>query len=367
MMSRDRELARKEERVRQFLAREKLDGLVLSKNANFSWITCGGSNHVAVNTDVGVAHALITHAGKWIICDNIEARRIMEEEVAGLGFQNESFYWYENKLSEAITHLAAGAHLGSDSGRAGTDNVEPLLSSLRASLLPGEVERYHALGRITAQAMTEACRCVEPGMTEHQAAGILAGELLSRGAFPVVLLVAADVRAFTYRHPIPTDKPIEKHVMLVVCGRRSGLICSMTRLVHFGPVPADLRRKHDAVMRVDAAFITNSMPGSRVGDAFAAGIEAYAATGFPEEWRLHHQGGPTGYVGREYRATSSSDQVIVPNQAFAWNPSIAGTKSEDTIVALADGPEVICATPELPSIEVEVRGKTMQRADILVR
>jgi len=365
-MSPDTELAEKERRVIEFLDRENLDALLLSKHGNFAWITCGGSNHVAVNADTGVAHALITRAGKWIVCDNIEARRIMEEEVATPGFSCESFHWYEDKLAETVARLAPSARLGSDTGRFGAQNVDARLGSLRASLLPPEIERYRKLGAITAQAMTEACHRVKPGMIEHQVAAILGGELLARGAFPVVVLVAADERAFNYRHPIATDKRVERHVMLVVCGRRWGLIVSMTRLVHFGALSAELRRKHDAVTQVDASFVANSLPGARVGDIFRAGVEAYAAAGFPDEWRLHHQGGATGYVGREFRATIASDHLVADNQPFAWNPSIAGTKSEDTIIATLHGPEVISPTPQLPALEVKVRGPAVARADIFV-
>jgi len=364
-MSPHEELAAKEGRVLDFLTREGLDGLVLSKPGNFAWMTCGGSNHVAVNADIGVAHVLVTRAGKWILCDNIEVRRVMDEEVAELGCASSSWYWYEDAMPAALERLARGARLGSDSGRHGTRNTDAVLGQLRASLLPAEIERYRRLGELTAESMTQACLRIKPGMSEHQVARLLGGAMLARGVFPVVLLIAADERAYSYRHPLPTDKAIDQHVMLVTCGRKWGLILSMTRMVHFGALPGELRRKHDAVTRVDATFIANSSPGARIGDVFQAGVDAYAAAGFPDEWRLHHQGGPTGYAGREFRATQASDEVVVENQAFAWNPSIAGTKSEDTIIATPEGPEVISATPELPAVKVEIGDGVIERADIV--
>lgn len=360
------ELAAKQRRVLDLLDRESLDGLLLSKNGNFAWITCGGDNHVGVNTDTGVGHVLLTRAGRWVICENIEARRIMEEEIAGLGFTCEPFYWYEGSLHCVLERLAPGATIASDTGLAGTRSIEAQLPSLRASLLAGEMARYRAAGALTAECMTAACRQVKPGMTEHQAAALLGGAMLARGVFPVVLLVAADERAFTYRHPIPTDKRIERHVMIVTCGRRHGLIVSMTRLVHFGAPPDELRRKHDAVVRVDAALQAATTPGARIGDVFQAGVQAYADAGFPDEWRLHHQGGPTGYANRDYRATAASDALVADNQAFAWNPSIAGTKSEDTTVASRGGIEVVSATPQLPSLEVTVGGRVFRRAEIVL-
>ena len=47
------------------------------------------------------------------------------------------------------------------------------------------------------------------------------------------IMIATDDRVFRYRHPIPTDRRLEKHAMLVVCGRKWGLIVSAT--VFSGP------------------------------------------------------------------------------------------------------------------------------------
>jgi Xaa-Pro aminopeptidase len=204
-------------------------------------------------------------------------------------------------------------------------------------------------------------------MTEHEAGAALAAEHFRRGIVPIVVLVAADDRLMKYRHPIPTDNQIKRAVMLVVCGRRHGLIVSTTRIVHFGDVPDDLKEKHAAVTAVDAAFIANTRVGVRIGDIFKAGLDAYAEQGYADEWRLHHQGGPTGYAARDYRATEATDDLVEMNQAFAWNPSITGTKSEDTIIVTAEGPEVISPSPGLPTISVSAAGLSLERADIVVR
>jgi antitoxin VapB len=52
-------------------------------------------------------------------------------------------------------------------------------------------------------------------------------------------------------------------------------------------------------------------------------------------------------------------------QAYAWNPSITGTKSEDTMLVGDDGNEVITAMPGWPTIELKLDGKTIQRPAIL--
>jgi len=58
---------------------------------------------------------------------------------------------------------------------------------------------------------------------------------------------------------------------------------------------------------------------------------------------------------------------VQPCQAFAWNPSIRGSKVEDTIIAFDDHIEVLTATPDFPNISVEIDDHTYTSADILVR
>lgn len=90
-------------------------------------------------------------------------------------------------------------------------------------------------------------------------------------------------------------------------------------------------------------------PGRTLADAFADCRRFYAEEGFPQEWSLHHQGGLTGYASREIIATPKTLQEIKVDQAFAWNPSITGTKAEETFILDESGPEVITQIPEASS------------------
>ena len=361
------EMLEKQHRVNAFLARTGYDALLLLGADNFAWFTCGGRDYVNTAAEGGVAALLICRDSKTLLTNNVEWPRLVEEEVKGQGFLKQAAMWYEDGLPPLVERLTRGQKLASDLPFPGATVCLDEIAKLRRSLTTEEVARYRTLGKEVGEALGEACMIIAPGMTEHEAAAAIASEHYQRGIVPIVVLVAADARLLKYRHPLPTDNVIKSTVMLVVCGRRHGLICSATRIVHFGTVSEELRRKHNAVVAVDAAFNARTRVGARIGDIFSAGLAAYSAEGFPDEWTLHHQGGPTGYAARDYRATAQIDDLVEPNQAFAWNPSIAGTKSEDTLLATPAGPEILTSSPSFPTIEVTVEGIALRRPDILVR
>jgi len=78
------------------------------------------------------------------------------------------------------------------------------------------------------------------------------------------------------------------------------------------------------------------------------------------------RGGATGYASREWRASPNETRKVQLHQAFAWNPSITGTKSEDTIVVTEEGFTLLTqGSGKWPALGVEVDGNVIQRPDIL--
>ena len=68
---------------------------------------------------------------------------------------------------------------------------------------------------------------------------------------------------------------------------------------------------------------------------------------------------------RDYRVSFKTPDVIQEHQGFAWNPSITGTKSEDTILATKKGPEMITHPILYPTISLTVGGVSFTRPAIL--
>lgn len=358
------EFDEKQTRIRTLLTKHNLDGLLLRRVSSFAWATCGAASYVNTAATEGVAALLVTPSNRYLITNNIEAPRFEQEaKLAEQGWVFRVGRWYES--DGAVAELSRGLTLGADGPYPGAVDLSGEMARVRAALTSEEGERFRSLGRLCAEAVHDAVRAVHPGQTEHHIAGLLARAAERRGVQVVVNLIAADKRICNYRHPLPTAKKLDRYAMLVLCGRRHGLICSITRFVHFGRVPDELRRKAQAVARVDAAFIDATRPGYSLGQIFQRAVAVYAQVGFPDEWHRHHQGGLAGYEPREVTATPDTPDVVSLGQVFAWNPSITGTKSEDTILLTENGHDVLTAIPDWPTVTVHVDGKTLERPAIL--
>ncbi|MRG61190.1 M24 family metallopeptidase [Agromyces sp. CFH 90414] len=312
---------------------------MLRSHGAVSWYLDGIRTHVSHAGDPVVAVVVDRSADEIRIFAN-EADRIADEELGG--FDRASVHavpWFEPLAPAGVAALDEA-------------EVAAELRAARASLLPAERERFRRLGRASAEVIGRVAADVEPDWTERRAAAALAAGLVERGIDPLVVLVAGASR-LAHRHPLPTDAPLGRRAMLVVCGRRHGLIANVTRWVGFGDAGEGAPDRERRILEVERAFLEATTPGARLGDVFAAGVAAYADQGFDAaEWRRHHQGGAAGYVGRDPRAVPGVDDVVHAGQAFAWNPTAPGAKVEDTLVRDADGFEVLTVDPAWPTIEV---------------
>ena len=360
------ELEAKHEKLVEWLKAQGLAGVLIRRNENVAWLT-GGAVELRVLTpcETGVAALLVTAEGKrYYFTTENEAPRLHDEEFGALDFEPMLFPWWANDTDAAAAKLAGGP-LGSDTPAAGAKTVS--LAALREGLSESEIARYRWLGLETAAATVEALNEVEPGLSEYDLEAITAGALLRRGILPSVYLYAVDDRILKYKHAVARGKRLKQYGMLNLCSRKWGLAISITRFIHFGELPAELAPRFQAAAQVNAALLNATRVGATSAELFKVAQAAYAAQGFPGEERFHHQGGPTGYGEREWVATPDGTEIVVNNQAFAWNPSIRGGKTEDTVL-LRDGViENLTPTPELPTIEAKVEGSTYAAAGVLVK
>lgn len=329
----------KRARLLEVLERRDARSLVLRSHTALAWYLDGARTHVSLAGDPVVAVVVTPGGDRLRVFDN-EADRMLDEELGALeALAVDRVPWHEPLAPAGIADIEEEA-------------LAAELRAARASLLPAELARYRRLCRDVAEVLTDAASAVSPYDTERLVAARLAHELVARGIDPLVTLVAGRSR-LAHRHPLPTAGSLGDRAMLVVCGRRHGLIANATRWVRFGaadPAEADAARR---ILDVESAFLGATRPGATLGDVFAAGTAAYGRSGFgAEEWRRHHQGGAAGYAGRDPRAVPGAADVVQTSHAFAWNPSAPGAKVEDTVLVDAEGIEVLTTDPRWPTSRV---------------
>ena len=365
-MVRDAEIREKGKRVRELIQSKGVAGVLLKRQANFSWMTGGGLNLVGITTELGATSLLITKHEKYVISNNIEAPRMIHEEgLEAQGFIVKTYPWYEEQEASIVKGLVKEGIIGADVPFPDAAALSEEIAQLRYSLTPEEIERYRWLGEKVSLALEKTLQETRQGEKESEVVGRLCRELWKDRIDPVTLMAAADERVFRFRHPIPSEKSVDRYLMVSVNARKWGLIVSLTRFVHFGRVPDDLKEKYRANVFIDCVFMAATKPGVPARQVLQRGVEAYHEKGFPEEWKLHHQGGSIGYTGRDYRTSWNTPAIIQENQAFTWNPSLTGTKSEDTILASSKGVEMITRPMSYPTIAMTVEGIAFVRPDIL--
>ena len=359
------ELEAKHNQVVNWLRSEGLDGVLLKRNENIAWLT-GGAVELRVLTpnETGVASLLITAEGaRYYLTTANEAPRLHDEEISALDFEPVVFPWYANDTDQKALELARG-QVASDTPIPGFAHAR--LYSLRAALQETEIARFRWLGAQAGAAVTDSLHNLEPGNTEYVMEAQVAVELLRRGILPSVYLMAADERILKYKHAVARGKKIDKYAMINLCARKWGLTVSITRFAHFGPLPSELEERFHASAQVNAVLLDATRVGTTSAELFRVAADAYASNGFPGDEQLHHQGGATGYWEREWIATPTGTEIVVNNQAFAWNPSIRGGKVEDTVL-LQDGKiELLTPTPELPVLESSANGNNYPATGVLI-
>ena len=350
-------------RVRELMQTKDLDIVILAQNENFFWIT-GGKSAFVDKSGPAASKIMITRDKCYAVCNSSERYRVMEEELAGTEFELIPYLWHE-KESEILKPYLEGKKVASDNGCYG-DNIGEEIKRLRYVLTDEEIARFREIGPEAANILEDCCRKIKKGDSEMEVAGLVNGAFFAKGYQMPVTLIAADDRLKKFRHPIPTDNRVEKYMMVAICPQKYGLTVSLTRIVSFGEIDEDKKKRLDAVLKVDAAYILSTVPGVKAKDVLEAGKAVYEAEGYGEDFHLHHQGGALGYPTRDYCTDFDNTEIVLERQAFSWNPTIAGVKAEDTFIVIDGKPEIISHTGNWVYEDVTYKDQHILRPGILV-
>lgn len=346
--------------LRNILKEKNAYGLTLSMQNHFAWLT-GGRAFIGTASVAACGTIVVTNNKAYLIAENIEAVRLYKEQTD----ENEAitvveYPWHlPQKRAEIMRELFGDKKMLTEA------DVATELFSLRTVMTDYEKECYRDICKTTAKEMEAVCKSLKDGMTEYEVAGMLCQRFWANNLEPITLLLGFDERALNYRHPVINGAKLKNYALLAVCTRRNGLIANATRLVALHRDETMLERQR-VCGYVDATFVLNTVPGADTADIFKKAMAAYAEKGYSGEWKLHHQGGVTGYVPREVKAMEDVHHIVRAGEVYSWNPSVQGAKSENTILITENGYENLTHTGTYSYLEYELNGKRYLTEDVLI-
>lgn len=324
--------------------------MVLTKPANIAAFFRGAQASLGFRQEQpGRIAVCVTGGSVALLGNRTEVTRVAEDELSWLdGLILKPFRWDEWKLEASVKNYLVSERFNrvcDDTGTFG-DNIDTTLKGMYYPLTDQEIKNLRELGQETALIVEDVAKNLMSRETEIQVAGTLTGQLVSRGIWPELIMVVADKRIVTFHHSIPSESQIRKMAFISATVHSRGLYVSLTRIVSLGAVTSQWRQHQEICNRIDAKAIHLSKPGISVGEIFRGIKQSYKDEGYPNEWEKHHQGGPAGFSGRDYKATEKESRCLVEQQPVVWNPTVRGAKSEDTILTTRHNqlPEILTDT-----------------------
>jgi Xaa-Pro aminopeptidase len=358
------------ERLRSFFVNRDFNAVVLTRPGNIAAFFRGSQISLGFRQEPpGRVAVCVTEENVVLLGNQTEVCRVAEDELSWLdGLIIQSFRWDEWDLKTSVKSFLKSrgmTRVYDDSGSFG-ENISKNLREMYYPLSDGEIEDIRELAMNMATIVEHAAKDIKYGTTEVEVAGKVAGQLVSREIWPEFIMVAADERIHKFRHCIPKKIPIQQMAHLSGTVHRKGLYVSLTRLISLGKSTPEWQRRQEACNRIDAKAIAQSKPGISTGEVFKAIMKNYAEEGYPDEWMAHHQGGPAGFYGRDYKATEYETRRLRERQPVVWNPTLQGAKSEDTILTgrMGEAPEILTETGNWEYYSVSFDNITIRRPAI---
>jgi Xaa-Pro aminopeptidase len=303
---------------------------------------------------------------RWVLAANVDAQRLFDEELEGLGFQLKEWPWHWGR-AQLLGDLCQGRTIACDQALDNVKLVADRLAQLRRATTAYEQACYRALGQIVGHALEATCRTVRVDETEREIAGQLSHRLLHRGAQPLHIEVAADGRSRLYRQCGFTALPVRRYCVLSLTARKYGLCATASRAVCFGEPDPQFRKEHDAACKISATYLASSWPDAVPRQILHTGRRVYLVTGFEHEWRLCPQGHVTGRAPIELNLLPQTEELFHAGWPITWRASVGAAFSCDTLLVTEEGPRVITPTELWPLKRIRVQGADFFRPDLLHR
>lgn len=351
------------EKLYDWLETTPYQGVVLGRRDNYKWLTGGYDNAVVTNVEVGVAYLVVTDKEILLVADSSDSLRMLEEQNP-LQAKGVLVPWYQT-VEAYLIQMCREKNYVADTHIDGTTNIQEMLIDMRMGMDEATLDKYREVGQQCAKIVETIAAESNVGDEEISIANKVKAACIVQGISPDCVLVGSDERILKYRHPMPTKKLIRNSLMIVLGGEKYGLNVSITRMVCFGSIPEEMQERMEKTQYVFAQMQMQMRDNMTYQAYFKKIQEIYESIGYKDEWRMHHQGGPTGYGCREFVVLPECEKILKKNQVYAWNPTICGTKCEETTYFGTSGIEILTRTEKWPCKNIKTEHGSVNVTKIL--
>ena len=353
------------QRIRTYLYENSFSGMILCRRDNFAWLSGGGDSAIIDTTEYGFGIIVVLPEKTYLIAQSMDRCWLMDEILRGLDIEPIELKWFEMSREEKALSLA-GKKAVSDKELTGAEMRFNDILKLHYPLTQRDIAMYREWGELYEKTLSKVVDQIEPGMTENEIKAIGMAEFSRIQAYPTIFLIGSDDRIERFRHPVPTDKPVAKTVLIHPGMRRYGQHCLITRMFCFGEVPDKLRKDYDFLNMLQAQTLSLCKPGVGLRDIAECRRQLFFDSGREKEWSLHYPGGLTEY----YVGTAQwviDNEPILDRMCLDWYITVTGAKVEELSLIGETGPELLSVRGYWPTKDFTYNGRTFSLPDILVK
>lgn len=368
-----KEIEQRVERARKLMTKEKLDGLLVTSEANLEYLS-GFTTQFAWNTPTRPWYFVLPRTGRAvgiipeIGISNWQATSWVEDlhtwpsprpENEGLDLLSNVIGGIKRKYGRFGVELGPESRLGMPVGDLFRlkKMIRPLevvdgfgvMRDLRLIKSPAEVARIRHICRIASDSFDTLPGLVVPGDTEKDLVRKFQADILLHGADKTPYTSIGSGRG-GYKSIImgPTNRRLKKgDIFIIDTGSRyDGYFCDFDRNFAIGQPSEKVKRMHDILHRAVDAGIKASVPGNTASDVFCAQAKVLVDSGI-ELGNVGRLGHGLGKVMTEPPSIKFEDKSpLIPGMVLTIEPSAMFGQErimahEENLVITKNGPKLL--------------------------
>ncbi|HXJ46835.1 MAG TPA: Xaa-Pro peptidase family protein [Candidatus Dormibacteraeota bacterium] len=349
--------AARQTKLRQSLASQKLDALLVTHPPDWYYLTgfTGEAGALVVQRN---KVTLITD-GRFIVQGRDETSGVsILRHQAGLHAAVGEFL-HDARIRRVgfdATQLTVAQHtlLRRASGRrCKLERVEGLVASLRRRKDGQELVQMRKAAVLASEVVEHAIGLLKPGVQELEVAAEIEFQMRKRGASgPAFESIVAFGERAALPHARPTAKRLRKNELVVLdLGAILGHYCSdITRTVYVGTAPKRVREWYKAVLEAQSAAIAAVRSGATAGEVDSAARTTLAKYKL-DRFFVHSTGHGLGLeVHEDPRVARGQKARLEPGTVITIEPGVymagvGGIRIEDDVAVHEDRSEILTRSP----------------------